>query len=374
MAWAALALGVVLVIGTWASLVSALVVPRGYSSRLAGFVGRRLIGGSFKLAADRLRSYEAKDRVLALWGPLWLLSLFVVWLFGFFLGFGLILWPLRHGSFGGALRESGSSLLTLGIDSSQGVGPAVADLLAAATGLVVVGLQIAYLPTLYAAFNRREVLVTLLQSRAGLPAWGPEILARHQLVRLVPNLPQLYRDWEQWAADVAESHTTYPVLMVFRSPNALRSWVLALLAVLDAAALHLSLCPEAAPTDARLCIRMGFTCLRDLATVLELAYDPDPLPTDPVALEWEDFLAGVDRLSEAGFPMERSPEDAWPHFRAWRVNYEPIAYALADRTVAPPGPWSGQRRRIGTINPLRPLDRKPEDPQANRAPDGRWRG
>ena len=91
---------------------------------------------------------------------------------------------------------------------------------------MIVALQIAYLPALYSSFNRREGLVALLESRAGVPAWGPELLARHQLVGINDTLPELYAGWEVWAADVAESHTTYPVLLLFRSPEPWYSWLL----------------------------------------------------------------------------------------------------------------------------------------------------
>ena len=120
---------------------------------------------------------------------------------------------------------------------------------AAATGLVIVTLQIAYLPALYAAFNRRETEVALLNARAGVPSWGPELLARTHYalgsgVSTIDTLPDLYAQWERWAADVAESHTTYLPLVRFRSPRPLSSWVTALLAVLDSAALFLALSPE----------------------------------------------------------------------------------------------------------------------------------
>jgi hypothetical protein len=234
--------------------------------------------------------------------------------------------------------------------------------MSAATGLVVVALQIAYLPTLYAAFNRRESLVTTLESRAGAPAWGPEILARHHAVGIVDNLPAFYADWERWSADVAESHTTYPVLISFRSPDLLRSWVVALLAVLDSAALYLAFNPERAPSEARLCMRMGFIALREVAEAKKIHFDADPFPGDPIGLTYDEFLEGVGRLERAGFPLERSPEQAWPHFKGWRVNYENTAYALADLVTAVPGPWTGSRRHVGEHVPVRrPVDRRPGD-------------
>ena len=82
-------------------------------------------------------------------------------------------------------------MFTLGYSAPRGVRMTVLDYFAAFTGLIVVGLQIGYLPTLYAAFNRRETEVTLLVSRAGLPAWGPELLARTRFG--IPTAPMSAR-------------------------------------------------------------------------------------------------------------------------------------------------------------------------------------
>jgi hypothetical protein len=253
--------------------------------------------------------------------------------------------------------------------SGHETGPAPLLFIAAATGPVIIALQIAYLPTLYNAFNRREVLVTLLETRAGAPAWGPELLARHQLVGITDSLPGLYADWERWAADVAESHTTYQTLVWFRSAHMLQSWVGALLAVLDSAALYEALSPSRAPSECRLCLRMGYVCMRRIADTLSIAYDADPRPDAPLSLTFEQFVEGVAHLERAGFPMERSAEEAWPHFRGWRVNYEAVAYALADRVLAPPALWSGERRHLPgpPIPPWRPPHREPDQESEQQA-------
>jgi hypothetical protein len=178
-------------------------------------------------------------------------------------------------------------------------------------------------------------------------------------------MPASDQRWEEWFADVTESHSTYPVLLFFRSPHPLRSWLTGLLAVLDSAALYLALSPEAAPSEARLCLRMGFTGLRTLASVVYISYDEDPRPDAPIHLTYEEYMRGVERLQQIGFPMERTPEEAWPDFRGWRVNYEAIALELADRVVATPGPWAGSRRalHLGTIPTKRPVDRTPQEPE-----------
>jgi hypothetical protein len=121
------------------------------------------------------------------------------------------------------------------------------------SGLITVTLQIAYLPQIYAAFNHRENDIALLNSRAGSPSWGPELLARTYYAlgsghSTLDTLPEFYNEWERWAADIAESHVTYSPLVWFRSPSYEASWVTSLLAVLDSAALYLSLCPKRLPS------------------------------------------------------------------------------------------------------------------------------
>ncbi|MEY2523648.1 MAG: hypothetical protein QOJ66_2213 [Ilumatobacteraceae bacterium] len=321
----------------------------------------RVTQGSFVRIASRSSRYEKVDGILAPVGPVALLLQLGLWLTCFLFGFALMQWPYAE-SFARAARLAGSGLLTVGLATPDvGGASSVVTLISAATGAIVIALQIAYLPAIYAAYNRREALVTMLESRAGVPAWGPELLVRHRLVAITDTLPELYDEWEQWSAEVSESHTTYPVLMHFRSPEAWYSWVLALLAVLDAAAMHLSLNPSTAPSEARLCLRMGFTAFRRMATSLGWDYDPDPLPDGGISLTFAEFDHAVGLLQEAGFEMERTAEEAWPHFSGWRVNYEALAYRLADATVAPPAPWSGPRThlRLAVTNPSRPPHRAP---------------
>jgi hypothetical protein len=196
------------------------------------------------------------------------------------------------------------------------------------------------------------------------------LLARHYLVGIEGNLGSFYGDWERWSADVAESHTTYPALLFLRSPHPTNSWVVGLIAVLDSAAVYLSLCPTAAPPEARLCLRMGFTCFRDIARVVGIPFDPDPLPDAEIDLPFAAFADAAARLEKAGVPLERSVEEAWPHFRGWRVNYESIAYVLTDIVFAPPAPWTGRRPYpddgAGTpAYPRRPIDRTPETPEGD---------
>lgn len=375
--WIGFVVGVAVFGAVVLSVVKTLVVPRRVASRLT--LGGARVRSVFIFLTSRVDDYETKDRILSYQGPLSLLVMLNTWLMALWLAFALMLWPLIGESFFSALRESGSSILTLGFAAHLDPDATVVYFLAAATGLIVVALLIAYLPTLYGSFNRRERLVTVLQSRAGIPAWGPEILYRHQMVGIVGSLKDLYSEWEHWAADVAESHTNYPILITFRSPHPLRSWVVSLLAVLDSAALYLSLSPNSAPAEARLCLRMGFVALREVADAVGIPYDPDPSPDDPIELTYEEYMGGISRMED--FPVERTPEEAWEHFRGWRVNYERIAYGLADFVVATPAPWSGDRAHMPglAIVPQRPANRIAGDPERHdqpkvTGPDWRLRG
>ena len=362
MRWIWGVLGLVVLVITASSILRTLVVPRGLSSRLQSRLWR-LIRELLHLVATPFPGYRARDKVLAWLAPLVLMSMLACWLTGMFLGYGLIMHAMSGLPIRASFREAGSSLFTLGYASTDRLHLSAIDFAAAATGPLVIALQIAYLPTLYGAYNRRETEVTLLAGRAGEPAWGPELLARQSMVGVDEALPALYAAWERLAADIGESHANYPILLAFRSPKPHRSWVVALLTVADAAALQLALTPSTAPREARLALRATFTALRDIADVIGVEYDPDPRPDAPIRLTFEEFSAAAELIAQSGLRVERSAAEAWPHFQGWRVNYEQIGYALAWRCDAVPGLWTGPRKfPAKPIPPRRPPDRRPGSP------------
>jgi hypothetical protein len=357
--------GAGLVFTAAASAIGTLIVTRPVANWLTRWVDR-IVDHGFMFATRRIDDYERGDRVLALQMASVLLSQLAAWLLLSFLGYSLVLWPFVQGGITNAFTEAGSAMFTLGFAKPSGSVPVAIVLLAAATGIGLVSLQIAYLPTLYGAFNRRETAVALLNARAGVPSWGPELLARTHYalgtgVSTIDTLPDLYERWEGWAADVGESHTTYLPLVRCRSPRPLSSWVTALLAVLDSAALFLALSPKASPVvPARLCLRSGFLCFTRIAQAMGLDVPSEPDPANGIRLSYQEFLDAVARLREVGFPIERDPADAWPDFVGWRVNYEQAAYAIAGEVSAVPALWSGPRRRPGAvIPPIRPQRGRP---------------
>ena len=357
--------GGVLVLTVWISAVGTLITPRQISNWLTRLVDKT-VNKAFTMVVSHIADYRQRDRVLAAEAPAILIGQLVAWLGMSFIGFTLLLWPFVTGGATRAFTVAGSSMFTLGFSEPAGAAPAVIVFAAAATGLVIVTLQIAYLPTLYAAFNRRETEVALLNARAGVPSWGPELLARTHYalgsgVSTIDTLPDLYAQWERWAADVAESHTTYLPLVRFRSPRPLSSWVTALLAVLDSAALFLVLAPKSAPVvPARLCLRSGFLCFNQIARAMGIEVPDERNPGDTISLTYEEFLDAIERMRELNFPIERDPAEAWPEFVGWRVNYERSAYGVAAAVDAVPAMWSGPRhQRTDAIRPIRPPRGRP---------------
>jgi hypothetical protein len=358
-AWLGFAGGLVLLGFTAASVVKTFMIPRATRTRLNQIVSK-VVYGTFRLLTGPVRDLRRREQIYAVAAPAFLLGLLLTWLVCLFAGFALLLWPASH-SFPLALRESGSSLFTLGFALPAGPWPGAIVFAAAASGLAVLALLISYLPLLYAAFNRRETQVTMFEALAGAPPWGPELLARQALVDNSAALPGLYARWTELAADISESHINYRTLVYFRSLDPATSWLLSLLAVLDGAALHLALNPSTAPQQARPLLRVGYLTMRNLAVNLSLPVAEDPRPEDPIELTRAEFDEAVRWLHDAGWQTERSPDEAWPQFHGWRVNYEAAAYELALHLDLPPALWSGGRRpgRPSAAPPRRPKDRRP---------------
>src|ERR1700729_2962057 len=273
--------GGLLVFVAVSSVTVTLIVSRPFKSRLTRWVDQ-IVDWAYEQVVGRFADARRRDQLRATQAAAVLLGQLAAWLLVAYAGFALLLWPFANRGVVSAFVDAGSSLFTLGFAVPAGAAPAVIVFLAAAVGLVILTLQIAYLPTLYAAFNRRETEIALLNARGGFPSWGPELLARTYYalgtgMSTLDTMPTLYTQWERWASDVAESHTTYLPLVRFRSPQPLSSWATSLLAVLDSAALFLALSPKAAPViPARLCLRGGFSCFNRIAQAMGLDVPSEP--------------------------------------------------------------------------------------------------
>lgn len=335
--------GLLLVLWTLLSALKTVVVPRAYVSSLTRthFVVLRRM---FDLLASPRRSFEARDRVMALYAPLGLILLPGVWVTLIITGFMGIVWGTGHQSMGESFVTSGSSLLTLGFVRPEGVPRAALAFLEAGIGLGVVSLMISYLPTIYGAFSRRESLVGMLEVRAGLPPSAAELLTRYSRIGLVDSIDDdLFVPWEQWFIDVEESHTSQSALVFFRSPHSERSWITAAGCVLDTAAIVASTIDR--PYNARgpLLLRTGFFCLRRIADFYDLKYDPNPTWETPISVTRREFDLLCVEIEAMGLPLKRDRDQAWRDFAGWRANYDAALVGLCALVMAPPAMWSSDR-------------------------------
>ncbi len=338
--------GLIIVAGTFISALRTFVLPRGAPdiiNRTVFIWVRRLFG----LRADRVQTFNERDRVMELYAPTTLVALLVAWLLCIQIGYMGMYWAVDAQFWYDIFKISGSSLLTLGFTLVDNFPTTLLVFSEATLGLILIALLIAYLPTIYTAFSRREEAVTLLEIRAGSPPSAVEMISRyHRLQRLEMLGTEIWVPWEVWFVDNEESHTSLAVLSFFRSPQPHRSWVTAAGAVLDAASLVSSSVDIPRDTRADLCIRAGYLSLRYIASFFRIPYNPHPASTDPISITRAEFDAALDKLAEAGVPLKPDRDQAWRDFAGWRVNYDTVLLALAELVIAPPAPWSSDRQLI----------------------------
>jgi hypothetical protein len=208
-----------------------------------------------------------------------------------------------------------------------------------ATGLVVIALYIAYLPTLYGQFNLREAVVSQLESRAGAPPWGPNVLARHQEHGITDALPTLYETWNTLVPEVSVAISHYPLLAWFRGPDSRTSWITSLLAVLDSAALYAALAPGTAPVECKALLMTSAHALEKVSSTISFATNSTRGDGQHSTPTFDEFRQESERLRSSGFPVTAKVEDAWAAFGGERSRYADRAYVLADAVLAPAAPW-----------------------------------
>ena len=344
--------GLLIVIFTLSSAVSTFVLPRAARSQL-----NRLVFGLLRRITDFTlhftKTYSRRDAIMAYYAPIGLMLLLPTWYLLTLCGYAAMYWGLGVESLFAALRLSGSSLFTLGFDISKTPVVTVFAFSEAMIGLMLVGLLIAYLPTMYAAFSRREQVVNMLEVRAGSPPSALEMLLRFNRNQGLEKLSDYWKIWESWFADIEESHTTLPALIFFRSPRAENSWVTAAGAVLDAASITLSAIEIPYEISAALSIRAGFLALRRIATYFDIPNPEDPrYPDFPICVERSEFEDVLNQLAAAGLPLKPDREKAWRDFAGWRVNYDRALILLCGLVMAPEAPWSSDRAPQLKLPPL----------------------
>jgi len=323
------------------SAVVTVVLPRGESATLTRvvFLSWRRV---FVFFARRARTWETEDRIMAFFAPIALLTLPFAWLVLVLIGYWGMFWALGGVALRGAFTEAGS-LFTFAFKAPPGIAQTILSYSEAALGLGLVALLISYLPSLYAAFSRREQLVTLLETRAGNPPSVREMLRRFYIIHGLEELGPQFALWEQWFADVEETHTSNAALVNFRSPIPNRNWLTSAGAVLDSASFAASTLDQPREPRAELCIRAGYLCLRHIAHTFGIPHRHNPAPTDAISVTRDEYDNVYNQLVSDGLPLKPDREQAWRDFAGWRVNYDDVLVPLARLIRAPEAPWSSDR-------------------------------
>ena len=329
------------------SAMKTVILPRGVSVRLARvvFIGLRLL---FKVIIRSSTSYERRDRLLAPYAPLALMTLLMTWLIGVLIGFSAMFWAIDGAhSPRDAFIRSALSIVTLGFGTPHDVPSVALAFSEAATGLLLVALLITFLPVIYAAFLAREGAVARLEARAGGPPTGVAMLVRLHQLRDLNYLTEVWEEWQSWFVAVEQTHTMFPSLAFFRSPQPGQSWVTAAGAVLDGASLAVSCLDRPRDAEAELTIRAGYLMLRRVSRLFRLPFPDDPAPDDPIAVSRSEFDQVYDKLVAVGAPVRPDRDQCWRDFAGWRVNYDTPLIRLANLIEAPEAPWSSDRGLVG---------------------------
>ena len=336
--------GLFIVIGTLISAIKTFILPRGINVWLTAVTFRTIL--FFFRIRLKNASYEDRDRAMALFAPLTLFFLPMVFLVMVLIGYMFIYWAVGTQPLGEVFKLSGSSLLTLGYASVETPIFKTLEFSEAMIGLVLVALLIAYLPTMYAAFSKRESNVALLDGWASSPPSAVEFIARIHRNGEIENLREFWMDWQRWFADLEESHTSLSPLSFFRSPQSQRSWITAAGVIMDGAAIMLAAVDIPWEPQAAFCIRSGFLALRQIADLFNIPHNATPTPGDPISISRVEFDEVYDTLAARGVPMEPDRDQAWRDFAGWRVNYDTVLLSLASLTLAPYAKWVSDRSAV----------------------------
>jgi hypothetical protein len=299
--------------------------------------------------AGRIATPARQQGFLGYFGPLSLIMLLGFWAVCLIFGFALLQYGFggheQLGSepitFGRLIYHSGETFFTLGygdILPITGIARAL-SVIESGMGFAFLGVVIGYIPVVYSSFSRREIQISMLDARAGSPPTATELLVRLAGSSENPEIEQIaldgvLRDWERWAAELLESHISYPVLSFFRSQHSNQSWLGTLTTILDVTSLILSGIEGVHPGQAKLTFAMARHAAVDLAQVVNARYDPQA----PERLTDETYITLREKLAAAGLKL--CPEDAARQkLDKLRSMYEPYIYSTAFNLLLSIPPW-----------------------------------
>jgi hypothetical protein len=337
--------GVLLIVYMLIEAFETIVLPRRVTRRYRFTrLLYRTMWPLWRFVAARLINPKRRETFLSIYGPLSLIGLLLTWAGGIIVGFAAIQWAMGSSfatlqgaiNYGIDLYVSATTFFTLGLGDVYPVSALARALtvLEVANGYAVLALVISYLPTLYQSFSRREAAVSLLDARAGSPPNAVVLLQRTAKYNGEASLPQYLHEWELWAADLMESHLSYPALAYFRSQHENQSWLAALTTVLDACALIIASGEEELLGQAKL----TFAICRHFAVDLSQVFYAPPRSPSPDRLPPEAQETLHRRIAKSGlFPSDTERFQAkLDHLRSM---YEPYVYALAETLMLQMPDW-----------------------------------
>lgn len=333
--------GVLVVVVTLADAFDTLVSTRIRAGRLwPTEIFYRLTWPCWRFCAGRARRLRRREALFSLYGPLSFMALLGMWTFGQILGWALVWWGTRSGfsepvaTFPEAAYYSGVVYFSIGFGDvlpADG-GLRLLTILEAFGGLATLGLVIGYLPALYAAYQSRERrllrLDDLTESRVTPANLAVSHLAHGGVEALEAELDQ----WSEWCADLFETHTSFPMLIHFRSQHPGHSWVTGLGVVTDAGVLAIACFAGAEGGPAMRLHRQTVRTFRRLVDRVGLtttAYERLPA---------ELFQVGYDRIAALGLEM-RPFDEALEFVNRLRAEFHPSMEAFIDHLAAPRGFW-----------------------------------
>ena len=337
--------GAVIVIATLYDVFQSVVMPRPAVGRVRispTFVRRAWV--VWRWVAQRLRPLQTREAALAVFAPMMVVWLLVMWAFLLIAGYALLYNGLHAGlqpapgSYGAALQYSASRMLAFssGNVATAGTVTPVLTTIEAASGFGLFALVISLLFSLFSAFQRRETAVVALDALAGAPPTGVQLLESCAKFDMPATLVSTFETWQIWTADVLESHLAYPLLLFFRSSHDNEAWPNSFGAVLDAAALVITTIDGGPAGPAHLMYKVGDHFVTDMRRYL--GYDDALNPR----VEREEFEAAAQRLRRAGYRI-RDVDVAWPEFSRLRGGYGPWLNRVTRSLLVPPAPWIGDR-------------------------------
>ncbi len=347
--------GVVLVMAVLISALETVILPRNGFTRIS----RAVFAVADRLLIRRWHRQWVREDLRALYAPIALVSLPLVWTLAVTFGFSFVFWGVQSGSGQRAFEISGSSLFTLGFAEPEGIGRIWLTFVEATIGLGLVALLISYLPTIYAAHHEREKGISVLRPFAGSPPSPVDLLATMDRLGVIDN-SEVWRSATNWMLDLDQTHCAFPALCYFPESQSDQSWVASIGAVLDGAAILLSASDFAtdngtggAVKGPMMALAYGMPTVVRIGLAAALPIGPpkkllDLVASDPggppaIALSRDEYFAALDRLHDLLAVPEAERDRCWGRFAWIRSGYDQALRGLAGLTMAVPAAWTTDR-------------------------------